>query len=187
MGRIDWAVPKLRKGSYVPSFLKPRRRTAEKALTVVIQEAYARDLEARQVSSRIAMAVTEVAEIPPAGSLGTAAATWLCPAPSERLPRRPLSSLSRRIAPRNVHYRFGSETRLLHGIERRYGRHHRRPHHATEPRDPPCRACRDPNCHTRRDRPAASLVAQPSQSQSPCRPKAGSRQNLRPKQSRQQR
>jgi len=38
-GRIDLAIPKLRKGSYFPSFLEPRR-TAEKALAAVIQEAY---------------------------------------------------------------------------------------------------------------------------------------------------
>src|SRR4051812_18063221 len=38
-GRIDLAIPKLRKGSYFPAFLEPRR-TAEKALTAVIQEAY---------------------------------------------------------------------------------------------------------------------------------------------------
>ena len=31
-GRIDLAIPKLRKGSYFPAFLEPRR-TAEKALT----------------------------------------------------------------------------------------------------------------------------------------------------------
>src|SRR3954453_13250550 len=36
-GRIDLAIPKLRKGSYFPAFLEPRR-TAEKALTAVIQE-----------------------------------------------------------------------------------------------------------------------------------------------------
>ena len=33
-GRIDLAIPKLRKGSYFPSFLEPRR-TAEKALAAV--------------------------------------------------------------------------------------------------------------------------------------------------------
>ena len=38
-GRIELAIPKLRKGSYFPAFLEPRR-TAEKALTAVIQEAY---------------------------------------------------------------------------------------------------------------------------------------------------
>ena len=37
-GRIDLAIPKLRKGSYLPSFLETRR-TAEKAPAAVIQEA----------------------------------------------------------------------------------------------------------------------------------------------------
>jgi putative transposase len=37
-GRVELSIPKLRKGSYCPSFLEPRR-TAEKALTAVIQEA----------------------------------------------------------------------------------------------------------------------------------------------------
>jgi Transposase, Mutator family len=36
-GRIALEIPKLRKGSYFPSFLEPRR-TAEKALVAVIQE-----------------------------------------------------------------------------------------------------------------------------------------------------
>jgi putative transposase len=38
-GSIDLKIPKLRKGSYFPGFLEPRR-TAEKALAAVIQEAY---------------------------------------------------------------------------------------------------------------------------------------------------
>jgi putative transposase len=38
-GRIDLEIPRLRKGSYFPSFLEPRR-TAEKALTAVIQETW---------------------------------------------------------------------------------------------------------------------------------------------------
>ena len=37
-GRIELEIPRLRRGSYLPSFLEPRR-TAEKALTAVIQEA----------------------------------------------------------------------------------------------------------------------------------------------------
>ena len=37
-GTVDLQIPKLRKGSYFPGFLEPRR-TAEKALTAVIQEA----------------------------------------------------------------------------------------------------------------------------------------------------
>jgi transposase-like protein len=37
-GAIELRIPKLRKGSYFPGFLEPRRM-AEKALTAVIQEA----------------------------------------------------------------------------------------------------------------------------------------------------
>jgi hypothetical protein len=38
-GTVELRIPKLRKGSYFPAFLEPRRM-AEKALTAVIQEAY---------------------------------------------------------------------------------------------------------------------------------------------------
>ena len=38
-GRIDLAIPKLRKGSYFPAFLEPRR-TAEKALTAVTDQGW---------------------------------------------------------------------------------------------------------------------------------------------------
>ena len=51
-GRIDLAIPKLRKGSYFPSFLEPRR-TAEKALVAVIQEAYVHGLPTRAVDDLI--------------------------------------------------------------------------------------------------------------------------------------
>ncbi len=38
-GTVELRIPKLRKGSYFPGFLEPRR-LAEKALTAVVQEAY---------------------------------------------------------------------------------------------------------------------------------------------------
>ena len=38
-GTVELRIPKLRKGSYFPGFLEPRR-LAEKALTAVIKEAY---------------------------------------------------------------------------------------------------------------------------------------------------
>jgi len=38
-GTVELRIPKLRKGSYFPGFLEPRRM-AEKALTAVVQEAY---------------------------------------------------------------------------------------------------------------------------------------------------
>ena len=47
-GRIELAIPRLRKGSYFPSFLEPRR-TAEKALVAVIQEAYVHGVSTRSV------------------------------------------------------------------------------------------------------------------------------------------
>ena len=51
-GRIDLAIPKLRKGSYFPSFLEPRR-TTEKALTAVIQEAYVQGISTRSVDDLV--------------------------------------------------------------------------------------------------------------------------------------
>ena len=45
-GTIPVAIPKLRKGSYFPSFLEPRR-TSEKALIAVIQEAYVQGISTR--------------------------------------------------------------------------------------------------------------------------------------------
>ena len=51
-GRIDLAIPKLRKGSYFPAFLEPRR-TAEKALTAVIQEAYVQGISTRSVDELV--------------------------------------------------------------------------------------------------------------------------------------
>ena len=49
-GAIDLRIPKLRKGSYFPGFLEPRR-TAEKALTAVIQEAYVQGISTRSVDA----------------------------------------------------------------------------------------------------------------------------------------
>ena len=51
-GRIDLEIPRLRKGSYFPSFLEPRR-TAEKALTAVIQEAYVHGVSTRSVDNLV--------------------------------------------------------------------------------------------------------------------------------------
>jgi len=51
-GRIELAIPKLRKGSYFPSFLEPRR-TAEKALVAVIQEAYVHGISTRSVDDLV--------------------------------------------------------------------------------------------------------------------------------------
>jgi transposase-like protein len=48
VGQIELAIPKLRSGSYFPSFLQPRRR-AEQALVAVVQEAYVNGVSTRKV------------------------------------------------------------------------------------------------------------------------------------------
>src|SRR5712691_6670315 len=47
-GELELAIPKLRRGSYFPSFLEPRRRS-EQALVAVIQEAYVAGVSTRKV------------------------------------------------------------------------------------------------------------------------------------------
>lgn len=51
-GSVDLKIPKLRKGSYFPGFLEPRR-TAEKALAAVIQESYIRGVSTRSVDELV--------------------------------------------------------------------------------------------------------------------------------------
>jgi putative transposase len=51
-GTVELRIPKLRKGSYFPAFLEPRR-TAEKALTAVIQEAYVQGVSTRSVDELV--------------------------------------------------------------------------------------------------------------------------------------
>ena len=67
VGRIELKIPKLRKGSYFPAFLEPRRLSAaltslrgigqspmaEKALTSVIQEAYVHGISTRSVDDLV--------------------------------------------------------------------------------------------------------------------------------------
>src|SRR5436190_23358243 len=47
-GEIELAIPKLRAGSYFPSFLEPRKRS-EQALVSVVQEAYVAGVSTRKV------------------------------------------------------------------------------------------------------------------------------------------
>jgi len=61
-GAIDLRIPKLRKGSYLPCFLEPRR-TAEKALIAVIQEAYIQGISTRSVDDLVkAMGMTGISK-----------------------------------------------------------------------------------------------------------------------------
>ncbi len=47
-GEIELAIPKIRRGSYFPSFLEPRKRS-EQALVAVVQEAYVAGVSTRKV------------------------------------------------------------------------------------------------------------------------------------------
>src|SRR5882724_4319661 len=49
---VELRIPKLRRGSYFPGFLEPRR-LAEKALTAVIQEAYIQGVSTRSVDDLV--------------------------------------------------------------------------------------------------------------------------------------
>ncbi len=52
LGPLDLRIPKLRQGSYFPSFLEPRR-LSEKALTAVIQEAWMGGMSTRRVDELV--------------------------------------------------------------------------------------------------------------------------------------
>jgi transposase-like protein len=52
VGTIDLAVPRVRDGSFYPSFLEPRKR-AERALVAVVQEAYVQGVSTRRVDDLV--------------------------------------------------------------------------------------------------------------------------------------
>ncbi len=52
LGSMELAIPKLRTGSYFPSFLEPRRR-AEQALVSVVAEAYVQGVSTRKVEALV--------------------------------------------------------------------------------------------------------------------------------------
>ena len=61
-GTVELRIPKLRKGSYFPGFLEPRR-LAEKALAAVIQEAYVQGVSTRSVDDLVkAMGMTGISK-----------------------------------------------------------------------------------------------------------------------------
>jgi transposase-like protein len=61
-GTVELRIPKLRKGSYFPAFLEPRR-LAEKALTAVVQEAYVHGVSTRSVDDLVkAMGMTGISK-----------------------------------------------------------------------------------------------------------------------------
>ena len=53
MGRLELQIPKLRRGSFFPTLLEPRRRI-DRALLAVIQEAYVLGVSTRKVDDLVA-------------------------------------------------------------------------------------------------------------------------------------
>src|SRR5438034_7554687 len=51
-GEIELAIPKIRRGSYFPSFLEPRKRS-EQALVALVQEAYVAGVSTRKVDQLV--------------------------------------------------------------------------------------------------------------------------------------
>jgi len=61
-GAVELRIPKLRRGSYFPGFLEPRR-LAEKALAAVVQEAYVHGVSTRSVDDLVqAMGMTGISK-----------------------------------------------------------------------------------------------------------------------------
>jgi transposase-like protein len=52
LGTLDLKIPKLRQGSYFPAFLEPRK-TAERALVAVVQEAWIQGVSTRKVDDLV--------------------------------------------------------------------------------------------------------------------------------------
>jgi len=62
VGTVHLQIPKLRRGSYFPDFLEPRRR-AEQALVAVVQEAYVHGVSTRKVDELVqALGMTGVSK-----------------------------------------------------------------------------------------------------------------------------
>jgi putative transposase len=76
-GTVELRIPKLRKGSYFPSFLEPRRM-AEKALTAVIQEAYIQGISTRSVDDLSANAVCRVVKAMGMSGISKSQVSRLC-------------------------------------------------------------------------------------------------------------
>ena len=62
IGALDLRIPKLRSGSFFPSFLEPRKMS-EKALVAVVQEAYVKGVSTRKVDDLVqAMGMTGISK-----------------------------------------------------------------------------------------------------------------------------
>lgn len=75
-GTIALRIPKLRRGSYFPAFLEPRR-SSEKALAAVVQEAYVQGVSTRSVD--------ELVKVPGMTGISKSQVSRLCEEIDERV------------------------------------------------------------------------------------------------------
>jgi putative transposase len=103
-GTVELRIPKLRRGSYFPAFLEPRRM-AEKALTAVIQEAYIQGVSTRSVDALVqAMGMSGISSSQVSRlcqEIDDRVAAFLNPAAGRRL----ALSVARRDLPQSPHRR----------------------------------------------------------------------------------
>ena len=119
-GSVDLKIPKLRKGSYFPGFLEPRR-TGEKALAAVIQEAYIQGVSTRSVDELVkAMGMSGISK---------SQVSRLCAEIDERVQRVPEPPDRGRLAVPvdrcDVHEGAGGRADRLGGRDNRRRREHR--------------------------------------------------------------
>ena len=121
-GTVELRIPKLRKGSYFPGFLEPRRM-AEKALTAVIQEAYIQGISTRSVDDLVqAMGMSGISKSQVSPALrGDRRASEGLPRSADR--GRLAVSVDRRHLPEGAPER----PHRLGGGDHRRRRQHRRP------------------------------------------------------------
>ena len=122
LGSLQLRIPKLRQGSYFPPFLEPRK-TSEKALVAVIQEAWIGGVSTRRVDELVqAMGLTGISQVHVSQAVqGHRRAGRRLPRPAAR--RRMALSLARCHLPQAAR---GRPDRLGRGDNRR-GLRHRRP------------------------------------------------------------
>src|SRR3712207_8137197 len=121
LGTLQLRIPKLRQGSYYPPFLEPRK-TAEKALVAVIQEAWIGGVSTRRVDELVqAMGLT---------GIGKSTVSKLCKDIDERVGaflERPLSGegpylwLDATYLKQREGGRIGSVGAIIRSEERRGG------------------------------------------------------------------
>jgi len=74
-GELELAIPKLRRGSYFPSFLEPRRRS-EQALVSVVQEAYVAGVSTRKVDQVVESLGLRISKARSPGSARASTSKW---------------------------------------------------------------------------------------------------------------